>query len=159
MSYHSEHLAWQQRVGKELGESRRFNQVMETQAPQSMYKEEMSSYFFPNKTMGSFGATSSSQYIMPFTRMNRDYRDKKQLNLYVNDSSHSNPSDPNSLKDQGQVRNAPYTFDIQAYNTVDGAQQNFSKTSMSTSWKGFPASVKERVTTAYVSGNVKNRDV
>jgi hypothetical protein len=71
----------------------------------------MSSYFFPNKTMGSFGA-SSTQYIMPFTRMNRDYRDKKKLNLYVNDSTHSNPSDPNTLKDQGQVRNAPYTFDI-----------------------------------------------
>jgi len=63
-----------------------------------MYKEEMSSYFFPNKTTGSFGA-SSSQYIMPFTRMNRDYRDKKKLNLYVNDSSHSNPSDPNTLRD------------------------------------------------------------
>ena len=36
---------------------------------------------------------------------------------------------------------------------------NFGKTTNTHSWKGFPPSVKERSTTAYVSGNVKNRDV
>lgn len=30
---------------------------------------------------------------------------------------------------------------------------------MTHSWKGFPASVPERASTAYVSGNIKNRDV
>jgi hypothetical protein len=118
---------------------------MESQArilsPTMSYKDEMTSYFFPNGTMGSFGgsAASSSQYIMPFTRMNRDYRDKKKLNLYVNDSSHSNPSDPNTMKDQGQVRNAPYTFDIQGYSS--SLPDPFSKTTNSTTWKGFPPSV------------------
>lgn len=152
MSYHTEHLAWQQRVGKELGESRRFNQVMEQTSltPSSSYKHEMQSYFFPNKT------ASSSQYIMPFTRMNRDYRDKKKLNIYVNDSSHVNPSDPNTMRDQGQVRNSPYAFDIHGYSqTIDET----GKQTMAGSWKGFPSSVKERATTAYVSGHVRNRDV
>lgn len=51
MSYHSEHLAWQQRVNKELGEARRFNQVLEGASmpgtPPSMYKNEMASYYQP----------------------------------------------------------------------------------------------------------------
>lgn len=99
---------------------------------------------------------------MPFQRNNRDYRDKKKLSLYLNDSSHANPSDPNSMRDQGQIRNSPYNFDIQAYQTSDDGfirEGGLAKTTMTGSWKGFPASVPERASTAYVSGNIKNRDV
>jgi hypothetical protein len=61
---------------------------------------------------------SSTHYIMPFTRVNRDYRDRKKLTVYVNDSSYSNPSDPNSMTDQGQIRNAPYAIDPRSYDTL-----------------------------------------
>lgn len=139
-------------------------------SPKSTYYNEMSSHFFPTKmsqTMTSgFGGpkASASQYIMPFTRVNRDYRDKKNLNLYLNDSTYLNPSDPNSMRDQGIIRNAPYNVDTKAYNSTQnflssGNADPFSKTTNSISWKGFPASVNERSTTAYVSGNIKNRDV
>ena len=141
--------------------------VMEKTAmtPTSSYKDEMTSYFFTrdpkNQTQGNFsvGRAGATNYIVPFQRNNRDYRDKKNLTLYLNDSTHANPSDPNSMKDQGQVRNAPYNFDIQAYQTFDNYNPNLAKTSMAQSWKGFPASVPERSSTAYVSGNIKNRDV
>jgi len=34
-----------------------------------------------------------------------------------------------------------------------------AKTTKTHSWKGYPQSVNERASTAYVSGNIKNRDV
>ena len=96
-------------------------------------------------------------------RHNRQYRDKKNLGLYVNDSSYNNPSDPNSMRDQGIIRNAPYHIESLAYNTIsdfkDRSGSELKKTTLATSWKGFPASVEERPSTAYVSGNIKNRDV
>jgi len=81
----------------------------------------------------------------------------------VNDSSYNNPSDPNSMRDQGIVRNAPYHIESLAYNTINDfnsrSGSELKKTTLATSWKGFPASVEERPSTAYVSGNIKNRDV
>jgi hypothetical protein len=83
-----------------------FNSTNGSQTPLS-YKDEMTSYFWTNKMAsipfrgGAAGKASSSQYIMPFVRHNRDYRDKKNLQIYVNDSSHKNPSDPNTMMDQG----------------------------------------------------------
>jgi len=69
----------------------------------------------------------------------------------VNDSSYSNPSDPNSMTDQGHIRNAPYAIDPQARDTL--------KSLGTLTWKGYPpVSDKERPSTAYVSGNVKQRD-
>jgi hypothetical protein len=112
---------------------------------------------------GSVGRATSSQFIIPYVRHNRDYRDKKNLGLYVNDSSYNNPSDPNSMRDQGIVRNAPYHIESLAYNTISDFRERsgseLKKTTHATSWKGFPASVEERPSTAYVSGNIKNRDV
>ena len=109
---------------------------------------------------GSVGRSTSSQFIMPFVRHNRDYRDHKNLGVYVNDSTHINPSDPNSMRDQGQARNAPYNIQSLAYNTVHNrADSELGKSTYARSWKGFPASTDERGSTAYVSGNIKNRDV
>jgi hypothetical protein len=139
----------------------------------SMYKNEMTSYYQPTKTggsmmdntrfSGSVGRATSSQFIIPFVRHNRDYRIKKNLGVYINDSSHNNPSDPNSMRDQGIVRNAPYHIESMAYNTISDFHErsgsDLRKSSYATSWKGFPASVDERPSTAYVSGNIKNRDV
>ena len=83
------------------------------------YNGEMTSYYWPNKmsaTMTSgFGGAASSQYIIPHVRLNRDHREKKKLSLYLNDSTHLNPSDPNTMIDQGQVRNSPYNMDIEGH--------------------------------------------
>ena len=76
----------------------------------SMYGHEMTSYYQPTKVSGalagtrysgSVGRATSSQFIIPYVRNNRDYRIRKNLGLYMNDSSHNNPSDPNSMRDQG----------------------------------------------------------
>jgi hypothetical protein len=78
----------------------------------TQYLSEMSlSHYYPE------GKTSagSTQYIMPFVRSNRHYRDRKKMTVYVNDSSYSNPSDPNSMTDQGQIRNAPYAIDTDPF--------------------------------------------
>lgn len=136
-------------------------------ASPSTYEGEMKSYYWPNKMnaemtrySGSLGRATSSQFIMPFVRHNRDYRDHKNLQVYVNDSTHVNPSDPNSMRDQGQARNAPYNIESLAYHTVHNrAESDMGKSTYSQSWKGFPASTDERGSTAYVSGNIKNRDV
>ena len=125
----------------------------------SDYRKEMTSDYWSQSLTGGFGlkGAASTQYIMPYVRNNRDYRDRKQMEVYVNDSTHSNPSDPNTMTDQGQIRNAPYTLDTRAYNSqgFDGSQ----KLSMSQTWKGFPQSSEERPSTSYVSGSIKNRDV
>jgi hypothetical protein len=138
-------------------------------ASPSTYEGEMKSYYWPNKMnadmmqtrySGSLGRATSSQFIMPFVRHNRDYRDHKNLQVYVNDSTHVNPSDPNSMRDQGQARNAPYNIESLAYHTLhDRSESDMGKSTYSQSWKGFPASTDERGSTAYVSGNIKNRDV
>jgi hypothetical protein len=47
-----------------------------------------------------------SNYIAPFVRMNRDQRDLKRIGGYFNDSTYINASDPNSMRDQGMIRNA-----------------------------------------------------
>ena len=76
----------------------------------TMYGNEMASYYQPTKITesslmnnsrfsGSVGRATSSQFIIPFVRHNRDYRIKKNLGVYVNDSSYNNPSDPNSMRD------------------------------------------------------------
>lgn len=73
-----------------------------------MYTEEMSSYYWPNQMAATLSSASSgdrgvtsSQYIMPFVRNNRDHRDRKKMKMYLNDSTHLNPSDPNTMRDQG----------------------------------------------------------
>lgn len=152
----------------------RFNKILElTSMPpeEGMYYEEMRSYYSPNKMTsklgdfsrysGSVGRATSTQFIMPYVKHNRDYRDHKNLGLYINDGTSLNPSDPNSMRDQGQARNAPYNIHHLAYNTInrDNSASALSKTTYATSWKGFPASVDARTTTAYVSGNIKNRDI
>ncbi|CDW78824.1 UNKNOWN [Stylonychia lemnae] len=95
LSHQADHAAWQQRVNREFADIQ--GQITDG-------------------TMQSFhgGSTAScwcsSNYITPFTRLNRDQRDKKQYGFYLNDSTYNNASDPNSMRDQGMVRNAPYNI-------------------------------------------------
>jgi len=64
------------------------------------------------------------------------------------------------MRDQGQARNAPYNIDSLAFHTLNNRSgSEMSKTTYAQSWKGYPASTDERGSTAYVSGNIKNRDV
>lgn len=41
----------------------------------------------------------NSNYIAPYTRINREYRDKKTMRTFFNDSTYLNASDPNSMRD------------------------------------------------------------
>ena len=62
---------------------------------------------------GANTATScfcNSNYVAPYLRYNRDYRELKRLGFYFNDSTYLNASDPNSMRDQGMVRNAEYNI-------------------------------------------------
>lgn len=66
-----------------------------------------------------------SSYPVPFSRHNQDFRKVKQSLGYFNDSTHINPSDPNSMIDQGIVRNAVYNFSID--NIPNGRKECYSK--------------------------------
>lgn len=56
-------------------------------------------------TLSSFYGKSNascfcqSNYIIPFTRLNRDRRDLKKIGAFLNDSTYINASDPNSMRD------------------------------------------------------------
>lgn len=51
-----------------------------------------------------------TSYPIPFTRMNVDQWQLRVMNGYISDATHLNPSDPNSMVDQGRVRNCTYNF-------------------------------------------------
>ena len=48
--------------------------------------------------------------MVPFHRVNRDRLSLKKMGFFINDSTYSNACDPNSMRDQGGVRNAEYNF-------------------------------------------------
>jgi len=54
------------------------------------------------------GSNLSSSYPIPFTRLNQDQRDLRQMVGYMSDATHYNVADPNSMMDQGGTRNAVY---------------------------------------------------
>lgn len=54
--------------------------------------------------------SSNTGYIAPFTRLNKDQNELKKNNMFMNNSTYLNASNPNSMRDQGQVRNAVYNF-------------------------------------------------
>jgi hypothetical protein len=62
---------------------------------------------------GGSSCYCNSSYVAPFTRVNRDQRDLKTMGVFMNDSTYLNASDPNSMRDQGMVRNAPYRVNVE----------------------------------------------
>lgn len=70
------------------------------------------------------------------------------MGVYINDSTYLNASDPNSMRDQGQVRNAPYNFNM------DDCQRSYMQSQMT----GRMSKSSDRPSSAYVSGNIRHRD-
>lgn len=56
-------------------------------------------------TKGKEGHLAPS-YPMPFKRLNIDYKTRKMMKGYMNDGTGINPSDPNSMFDNGPLNNA-----------------------------------------------------
>lgn len=52
----------------------------------------------------------TANHVIPFHRINRDRIALKKMGFFLNDSTYSNACDPNSMRDQGRVRNAEYNF-------------------------------------------------
>jgi hypothetical protein len=52
----------------------------------------------------------NANHVIPFQRVNRDRIALKKMGFILNDSTYSNACDPNSMRDQGMVRNAEYNF-------------------------------------------------
>jgi len=46
--------------------------------------------------------------MAPYVRLNQEAYNLKKMGGYINDSSYSNACDPNSMRDQGGLRNATY---------------------------------------------------
>lgn len=54
--------------------------------------------------------------MAPYVRINREAFDVKKMGGFINDSSYSNACDPNSMRDQGCIRNAIYHLSIKDAN-------------------------------------------
>lgn len=103
----------------------RFNMVMESAASLNIphhakkhYGQEMTSTFWTKASALSTqesmtGGAATSQYVIPHLRTNRNYRDRMRSDVYQIDSTSQNPSDPNSMMDQGPVRNSPYVIETE----------------------------------------------
>ena len=68
-------------------------------------------------TMSTFGLRSHSSMaprvkFAPFTRLNQHRMNVKFMKGFMNDSTAVNMGDPNSMRDQGQTRNAVYNANI-----------------------------------------------
>jgi hypothetical protein len=124
------------------------------------YREEMTSSFWTKasqSTSGSLTASNgdgvaASQYVIPHLRTNRNYRERMRSEVYQIDSTYQNPSDPNSMMDQGPVRNSHYVIETNNHRRASSSKAD--KLSKTQAWKGYPASVNERPTSAYASGNI-----
>ena len=93
-------------------------------------------------TASTFGLRTSTALtpavkVAPFTRLNQTKSNMKQMQGFVSDGTALNMGDPNSMRDQGQTRNAVYNGRIKfnshksaskiPYKTFlrrDGAQNN-----------------------------------
>lgn len=48
--------------------------------------------------------------LLRYTKLNRNKQDLKTLKAKQLDSTYTNATDPNTMRDQGRFRNAEYTF-------------------------------------------------
>ena len=91
LTHTDEHLAWKQRVRKELGNTQKF-------------------YNVALKHVEGDTGFSSSKMLRPYVRHNRDHFVTKTTPYYMLDSTYLVASDPNSMRDNGPCRNAEYVF-------------------------------------------------
>ena len=126
LQYTNTHLAWQQRVKRELGQAERFvnkgytpdyTDVENSPFKKSRPKTGDRRYVDHQNTQTTWLTQSTaavsninSSFPIPFTRLNVGERSLKNMPGYMNDGTGLNISDPNSMIDQGPVRNAEYNF-------------------------------------------------
>merc|ERR1711990_481249 len=65
-----------------------------------------------------------SSYPVPFRRINREQRWLKQNQAFMSDATALNPSDPNSMFDQGETRNCVYNMEF--FGLPDGTVPSYS---------------------------------
>lgn len=70
-----------------------------------------------HSTTATFGLRSQSHYqpkvkVAPFTRLNQTKMTYKAMDGFMSDGTALNMGDPNSMRDQGQTRNAVYNGQI-----------------------------------------------
>ena len=96
LQYTNTHLAWQQRVKREMGNQERYkNKGYDVYyTPQKTGK--MSQNTWLNQTSAAISNTNSS-YPIPFTRMNQVQRDIKNMAGFISDGTCTNISDPNTM--------------------------------------------------------------
>ena len=92
LTHADEHLAWQQRVRKELGNTNKFYNVAMQHAD------------------GQPAFNGTNNVLRPYQRHNRDHYVAKTSPYYMLNSSYLVPSDPNTMRDNGPCRNAEYNF-------------------------------------------------
>lgn len=140
------HLGWQQRIKREMGSEKLYTEKAYAD-PEPYYdidfsrrSDTKSKHKRLKSASGSFGYRTGStwlskttavnsqldsSYPVPFRRINQNQRWVKQNKAYMSDATHSNPSDPNSMFDQGETRNCVYN--VKFYGLPDGTAATYSK--------------------------------
>ena len=73
--------------------------------------------------------TLPPSYSIPFTRTNQDHNLKKYSIGFMNEGTYSNACDPNSMKDQGNTRNAVYNIVMEGHPPIHAS--SYSKALLS----------------------------
>ena len=53
-----------------------------------------------------------ASYPVPYTRLNQDHKARKTMQGFMNDSTLTNPSDPNTMQNVGYFRNSVYNAKV-----------------------------------------------
>lgn len=130
-------MAYQQRVRREAGANEEFNIQHDATGPRTLseHKPMNTSNFWLTKVSGN---SLTKQYnpvnetyvqkpkVLKHVRLNNGIQGCKELKSRMIDSTYVNASDPNSMRDLGQTRNAVYTWGAQQ-GAPNSASKSYSK--------------------------------
>lgn len=120
----ADHNAWNQRVRRETGAVEQFTTQHDALAKaHSAQKPRQSANFWLNQSGNSLTQDYNSVVedflkhpkVLQYARLNSGQQETKEINSRMLDSTYVNASDPNSMRDQGQVRNAVYSFQVEQF--------------------------------------------
>lgn len=100
----NDHCFWQQRVTRELGNLKRYEQ----KAYQGAFDDNHCTFNKPFSSSSKIYLKSS--YPIPYFRGNADHFTRQTRPGYMNDSSGLNPSDPSSMQNNGGLNNGVFNY-------------------------------------------------
>jgi hypothetical protein len=131
-------MAYQRRVRREVGANEEFNVKHDATGPRTLseHKPMQTSNFWLSKVSGNSLTKNYNPVmetyvqqpkVLTHVRLNNGIQGVKDLKSRMIDSTYVNASDPNSMRDLGQTRNAEYTWGAQQGGQPRSASKSYSK--------------------------------